>query len=135
MIVGIGHDVVDTRRIEKALARFGERFRRRVFTENELRLADARQAAGKATVADTLAKRFAAKEACFKALGTGLSEGISWRDAEVRVEKSGRPTLLLHGAAKLRLEAITPRGGKPRLHLSLTGEYPYASAYVTIEAV
>ena len=135
MIIGLGSDLADIRRIEATLARFGERFTRRVFTETE-RVRSER----KADRAASYAKRFAAKEACAKALGTGLRAGVFWRDMGVVNLRSGRPTLALTGGAATRLAAITPAGMtppgfEPAIHLSLTDDHPYALAFVVIEAV
>jgi holo-[acyl-carrier protein] synthase len=130
MIIGFGNDLCDIRRIEASLARFGERFVRRCFTETERLKSDAR--AGRAA---SYAKRFAAKEACAKALGTGLRAGIAWRDMGVVNLPSGKPTLNLTGGAAVRLEALTPPGHRVFIHLTLTDEYPLAQAQVIIEAV
>jgi holo-[acyl-carrier protein] synthase len=129
MIIGIGADLCDIRRIEAALARHGERFTQRLFTEAERARAERRP-----KPAATYAKRFAAKEACAKALGTGLSRGVFWRDMEVVNAPGGRPTLRLTGGAAARLAAICPRGMVPVIHLTLTDEYPLAQAHVLIEA-
>lgn len=129
MILGIGNDLVDIRRIEKLLEQFGERFEQRIFTSAELALANARKDAKVAT----LAKRFAAKEACLKALGEGLS-GIRWTDMEVTRESSGRPVMRLSGQALKALEKLTPTGKSVRVDLSLSDEYPYAQAFVVISA-
>ena len=130
MIIGIGNDIIDIRRIEKTLAKHGERFTNRVFTEIERRKSDQR-----AQRAASYAKRFAAKEACSKALGTGLSQGVYWRDMGVVNEPSGKPTMKLTEGAGRRLAAMTPAGMTARVHLTMTDEYPYAQAYVIIEAV
>lgn len=129
MILGIGSDLCDIRRIEKALARHGERFTHRVFTEGERTRCDRRAAR-----AEGYARRFAAKEACAKALGTGLSEGVFWRDMEVVNLPSGQPTLRLTGGAAERLAAMLPAGHTARLHVSLTDDPPVAQAFVIIEA-
>ena len=129
MIVGIGSDIIDIRRIEKSLERFGERFVRRVFTEIERARAERR-----AGPAATYAKRFAAKEACAKALGTGMRRGVFWRDMGVVNVRSGQPTLALTGGAATRLAEITPPGHACVLHLTLSDEPPYAQAFVVIEA-
>ncbi|QEN90506.1 holo-ACP synthase [Labrys sp. KNU-23] len=128
MIIGIGSDLCDIRRIEDALVRFGERFERRCFTEGERA-----KAAGRADKAGTLAKRFAAKEACSKALGTGIN-GIHWHDMEILNAESGRPELRLTGAALRLLEGLLPAGHEAHIHLSLTDEHPLAQAFVVIEA-
>ena len=131
MIIGIGTDLCDIRRIERVLARFGNRFIERVFTEAER----ARAARRTSTLqAGTLAKRFAAKEACAKALGTGFSHGVFHSDMGVVNLPSGKPTLHLTGGAAARLATLLPPTAQPRLHLTLTDEYPYAFAQVMIEA-
>ena len=130
MIVGIGSDLCDIRRLAAVLERHGERFAARCFTEVERRKAERR-----ADRAGTYAKRFAAKEACAKALGTGLRHGVFWRDMGVVNRPSGQPTLALTGGALRRLTALMPAGMEPVIHLSLTDEHPYAQAFVVIEAV
>ncbi len=130
MILGIGSDLVDVRRIEEVIARHGERFLARVFTATERARAERR-----ARRAETYAKRFAAKEACAKALGTGMRAGVFWRDMEVVNLPSGRPTLKLTGGALARLQAITPAGCEARIDLSITDEGPLAQAFVVISAV
>ena len=129
MILGIGNDMVDIRRIEKTLERHGERFVARIFTDIEQRKSDRRAAR-----AASYAKRFAAKEACSKALGTGFRAGIYWKDMGVVNEPSGRPTLQLTGNARDRLLAMTPAGYRPVIHLTITDDYPYAQAMVIISA-
>ncbi len=129
MIVGLGIDLCDIRRIEKMLADHGDRFPRRCFTEIERAKADGRTAR-----AATYAKRFAAKEACAKALGTGLGSGVSWREMGVVNDALGRPTLHLTGGAAARLAALIPPGHEAHVHLTLTDEYPLAQAQVVIEA-
>ncbi len=129
MILGIGADLVDIRRIERALDRFGERFLRRVFTEEERARAE-----GKAGRAAIYAKRFAAKEAVWKALGEGPRPGVAWRDLRVGNAPSGEPVLTLAGAAAARLARLTPEGMAPRIHLSLSDEPPLAQAFVIISA-
>ncbi|VTZ51494.1 holo-(acyl-carrier-protein) synthase 1 [Methylocella tundrae] len=129
MIIGLGNDLCDIRRIEDSLARFGERFTNRCFTDVERRKSD-----GRAGRAASYAKRFAAKEACAKALGTGLRFGVAWREMGVVNLPSGQPTLNLTGGAAKRLESLTPRGFRAVLHLTLTDEYPWAQAQVIIEA-
>lgn len=133
MIIGIGSDITDIRRIEKTLARFGARFIARVFTPIEQAKAKRREAAGIKVYAGTLAKRFAAKEACAKALGTGISQGVYFKDIEVINLLSGQPTIQLHGKAANLLAGKTPRGWEPNIVLTLTDEYPYAQAHVIIE--
>ena len=129
MIIGIGSDLVDIRRIEKTLERHGERFLARVFTEKERARAERRS--GRAA---TYAKRFAAKEACAKALGTGLRAGVFWRDMGVVNLPSGRPTMLLTGGALARLHAMLPPGHDARIDLTITDEFPLAQAFVIISA-
>lgn len=130
MIIGIGNDIIDIRRIEKTLARHGDRFIHRIFTEIERKKSDRR-----AQRAASYAKRFAAKEACAKALGTGLSQGVYWRDMGVVNEPSGKPTMRLSNGAAARLTRLTPDGKTAKVHLTMTDEYPYAQAIVIIEAV
>ena len=129
MIVGIGSDLCDIERVERTLARFGERFIARCFTETEQRRSERR--AGRAA---SYAKRFAAKEACAKALGTGLRRGVFWRDMGVVNLPSGQPTMRLTGGAAERLRAILPPGTEPFIHLTLTDEQAFAQAFVVIEA-
>ena len=130
MILGLGNDLIDIRRIERTLERYGERFLKRVFTDTERRKSDAR-----ASRAASYAKRFAAKEACAKALGTGLRHGVFWRDMGVVNLRSGRPTLVLTGGAAQQLERITPEGHEARVDLTLTDDFPLAQAVVIISAV
>ncbi|SJZ35395.1 holo-[acyl-carrier protein] synthase [Enhydrobacter aerosaccus] len=130
MIIGIGNDLVDIRRIEKSLERFGDRFVQRIFTEIEQKRSE-----GRATRAASYAKRFAAKEACSKALGTGFRRGVFWRDMGVVNLKSGKPTVALTGGALARLEEITPAGMSAQIDLTLTDEFPLAQAFVIISAV
>ncbi|KAA0123479.1 holo-ACP synthase [Methylobacterium sp. P1-11] len=130
MIVGIGSDLCDIRRIARTLDRHGERFTHRVFTDGERARCDRRAAR-----AEGYARRFAAKEACAKALGTGLSDGVFWRDMEVVNLPSGQPTLRLAGGAAERLAELLPAGHAARLHVSLTDDPPMAQAFVIIEAV
>jgi holo-[acyl-carrier protein] synthase len=129
MILGIGNDLCDVRRIEKTIARFGERFLLRVFTDEERRKAFSR-----AHPARTFAKRFAAKEAATKALGTGFRFGVHFRDIGVVNAPTGRPTLALSGGAARHLARLTPEGHTPRIDLTLTDEYPIAEAVVIISA-
>ena len=129
MILGIGSDLCDIRRIEKSLARFGERFIQRVFTPVEQAKARRRPA-----LAPTLAKRFTAKEACSKALGTGFSRGVFLRDIGVVNLRSGQPTLALTGGALVQLTSMLPEGHEAVIHLTMTDEYPLAQAFVIIEA-
>ena len=130
MIIGIGSDLIDIRRIEKSLERFGDRFVQRIFTDTEQKRSD-----GRAARAASYAKRFAAKEACAKALGTGMRRGVFWRDMGVVNLRSGQPTMALTNGALARLNEIMPPGMKPVIHLSLTDDHPYAQAFVIIEAV
>ena len=130
MILGVGSDLIDVRRIERTIERHGERFLARIFTATERAKAD-----GRARRAETYAKRFAAKEACAKALGTGLRAGIAWRDMGVVNLPSGKPTLCLTGGAAARLAALTPPDHQVFIHLTLTDEYPLAQAQVIIEAI
>lgn len=129
MILGIGSDLSDIRRIQASLDRFGDRFKERVFTDVERARSER-----KADAAASYAKRFAAKEACAKALGTGMRRGVFWRDMGVVNMRSGQPTLALTGGALARLEELTPVGMTTRIHLSLTDDHPYAQAFVIIEA-
>lgn len=130
MIIGVGSDLVDIRRIDATLARFGERFIERVFTQIERQKSDSR-----ANRAESYARRFAAKEACAKALGTGLRGGVFWRDMGVVNLPGGRPTLQLTGGALARLNALLPPGTEARIDLSLTDEPPIAQAIVIISAI
>jgi holo-[acyl-carrier protein] synthase len=134
VIIGIGSDLIDITRIAKVMERHGERFLDRVFTPAERARAE-RRAKQPNMVAATYAKRFAAKEACSKALGTGIRQGVWWRDMGVVNLPSGRPTLILTGGAKLRLDALTPPGFEARIDLSITDEWPLAQAFVIISAV
>ena len=130
MILGIGTDLVDIRRIEQTIARHGDRFINRIYTEVERARAER-----KANRIDTYAKRFAAKEACAKALGTGFRNGVFFRDMGVVNLASGKPTLRLTGGALARLQAITPPGYTAQIDLALTDEYPLAQAFVVISAM
>lgn len=134
MIIGIGNDLIDIRRIEKTLARFGERFVNRIYTDVEKRKAERRKGAGRAYAA-TLAKRYAAKEAASKALGTGFRAGVFWRDLGVVNEPSGKPTIVMTGGAARRLQSLIPVGMRPQIALTITDEYPMAEALVIISAV
>jgi holo-[acyl-carrier protein] synthase len=131
MILGLGSDLIDITRIARSIERFGDRFIDRCFTETER----AKAARRPLTSAATYAKRFAAKEACAKALGTGLRAGVFWRDMGVVNLPGGRPTLILTGGALARLEAITPPGMSARIDLTITDEPPLAQAMVIISAV
>lgn len=130
MIVGIGSDLIDIRRIEKTIERHGERFINRVFTEIEQEKSDRRKLR-----AASYAKRFAAKEACAKALGTGLARGVFWRDMGVVNLPGGKPTMRLTNGALQRLIALMPQDHKPVIHLTITDDFPLAQAFVIIEAL
>jgi holo-[acyl-carrier protein] synthase len=131
MIIGTGSDLCNIERIANSLARYGERFENRVFTEIEIAKARRRPF----TIAGTYAKRFAAKEAFSKAVGTGFKRGVFMKDIGVVNAPSGAPTLALTGGAALRLEEITPKGHEARIHLTLTDDHPWAQAFVIIEAI
>ena len=130
MILGSGNDLCDIRRIERALLRYDVRFTHRLFTDIERSKSDQRSAR-----AASYAKRFAAKEACAKALGTGIGEGVFWKDMGVVNLPSGRPTMALTGGAEKKLKLMTPVGMRVAIHLTLTDEYPLAQAQVLIEAL
>jgi holo-[acyl-carrier protein] synthase len=130
VILGIGSDLIDIRRIEKTIARHGDRFITRIFTDIERSKAE-----GRANRIDTYAKRFAAKEACAKALGTGFRRGVFWRDMGVVNMRSGRPTMQLTGGALERLQSLVPPGCEARIDLTITDEWPLAQAMVVISAV
>lgn len=129
MIIGIGNDIIDIRRIESSIDRFGSRFLDRIFTEVERAKSDRRQMR-----AASYAKRFAAKEACSKALGTGFRKGVFWRDMGVVNEPSGRPTMELTGGALERLNILMPPRRQPIIHLTITDDFPWAQAFVIISA-
>ena len=129
MILGIGTDLANIERISRTLDRFGDRFRNRVFTETEQRKSERRK-----DVAGTYAKRWAAKEACSKALGTGLRMGIAWKDMSVTNLRTGQPVMHVTGWAKRRLDVLTPPGHEAILHVTLTDDHPWAQATVLIEA-
>jgi holo-[acyl-carrier protein] synthase len=130
MILGIGNDMIDIRRIEQSLERFGERFVGRIFTDIERSRSES-----KTMRAASYAKRFSAKEACSKALGTGLRRGVFWRDMGVVNMKSGRPTMKLTGGAEAQLQRITPEGYTAQVDLTLTDDFPWAQAIVIISCV
>lgn len=130
MIIGIGNDTIDIRRVEKVLERHGERFTLRIFTDIEVRKSERRRLR-----AASYAKRFAAKEACSKALGTGIRGGVFWRDMGVVNLPSGQPTMALTGGAAERLAALVPPGHTPQIHVTITDDFPLAQALVIIEAV
>lgn len=130
MILGIGNDIIDIRRVERTLERYGDRFTGRIFTEVERAKSDRRRLR-----AASYAKRFAAKEACAKALGTGMSQGVFWRDMGVVNLPSGQPTFRLTGGALARLHAMTPPGMEAEIHLTITDDFPHAQAIVIISAL
>lgn len=131
MIIGTGYDLCNIDRIERVLGRFGDRFRHRVFTETEIAKAERR-----IRPAETYAKRFAAKEACAKALGTGVPRrGVHWKNIEIVNLPSGKPSLILVNGALSRIESITPEGMNAVIHLTLTDDHPWAAASVIIEAL
>jgi holo-[acyl-carrier protein] synthase len=130
VIIGLGSDLIDIRRVEKSIERFGDRFLNRIFTEVEKAKSDRRNQR-----AASYAKRFAAKEACAKALGTGLNRGVYWRDMGVVNLPGGKPTLKLTGGALQRLEAITPPGHSAQIDLTITDDFPLAQAIVIISAI
>ena len=130
MIIGIGSDLIDIRRIEKSLERHGQRFIQRIYTDLEQARSEGRRAR-----AASYAKRFAAKEACAKALGTGLAQGVFWRDMGVVNLPSGAPTMALTGGAQARLDKILPTGHRAAIHLTITDDFPLAQALVIIEAL
>lgn len=133
MIIGMGSDLIDIRRIEKTLERFGDRFIERCFAPEEIAKAERRREAG--THIATYAKRFAAKEACSKALGTGFNHGVFMKDIAVINDQNGKPTLRLTGGAKARLDQLTPGGKTAVIHVTLTDEPPMGMANVVIEAL
>ena len=130
MIIGLGSDLIDIRRVERTLEKHGARFIARVFTDIERDKSERRRMR-----AASYAKRFAAKEACAKALGTGIARGVYWRDMGVVNLATGQPTMALTGAARARLMALLPAGHEPVIHLTITDDYPLAQAFVVIEAV
>ena len=130
MILGIGNDIIDIRRVERTLERFGDRFVQRIFTEVEQAKSDRRRLR-----AASYAKRYAAKEACSKALGTGLRKGVFWRDMGVVNLPGGKPTLALTGGAKKQLDSMVPAGMTTAIHLTITDDFPHAQAIVVIEAM
>ena len=130
MIIGLGSDLIDIRRVEKTLERHGERFIARVFTEIERQKSERRRMR-----AASYAKRFAAKEACAKALGTGIARGVYWRDMGVVNQPGGKPTMVLANGAAERLKRLVPAGHEAAIHLTITDDYPLAQAFVVIEAL
>jgi holo-[acyl-carrier protein] synthase len=129
MIIGMGSDLIDIRRVEKSIERFGDRFTHRCFTDIERAKSERRK-----NRAASYAKRFAAKEACSKALGTGLAQGVFWKDMGVVNLPSGKPTMALTGGAAEKLAELMPAGHEAVIHITITDEYPYAQAFVVIEA-
>tara|TARA_A100001011_G_C13976801_1_gene701609 strand:- start:88 stop:489 length:402 start_codon:yes stop_codon:yes gene_type:complete len=129
MILGIGTDLANIDRIQRSLDQYGDRFRNRVFSKIEQQQAKAYK-----NEISTYAKRWAAKEACSKALGTGISKGVCWHDISVSNLESGRPIVTLTGGAKDRLDFITPKGHTPKIHISLSDDHPWAQAFVIIES-
>jgi holo-[acyl-carrier protein] synthase len=130
MIIGLGSDLMDIRRIEKSLERFGDRFVERIFTDIERKKSD-----GRKERAASYAKRFAAKEACVKALGTGISRGVYWRDVGVVNLPSGKPTMQLTNGAAIMLDKLTPAGHEIIIHITITDDFPLAQAFVILEAL
>jgi len=130
VILGIGNDIIDIRRVEKVIERHGERFINRIFTDIEIRKSE-----GRHLRAASYAKRFAAKEACAKALGTGMAAGVFWHDMGVVNLPGGKPTMALTGGAARRLAALLPAGHRASIHLTITDDFPLAQAFVIIEAV
>ncbi len=130
MIIGLGSDLIDIRRVERSIERYGDRFTNRIFTEVERQKSDRRK-----DRAASYAKRFAAKEACSKALGTGMRQGVFWRDMGVVNLPSGKPTIELTNGASERLAAIMPDGFECAIHLTITDDWPLAQAFVIIEAI
>ncbi|MBD8553112.1 holo-ACP synthase [Rhizobium sp. CFBP 8762] len=130
MIIGLGSDLIDIRRIENSLTRFGERFTHRCFTDVEIAKSE-----GRKNRAASYAKRFAAKEACSKALGTGLAQGVFWKDMGVVNLPGGKPTMRLTGGAHDRLMSMLPPGHEALVHVTITDDFPLAQAFVIIEAV
>ncbi len=130
MIIGLGSDLIDIRRIEKSLTRFGARFTDRIFTEIEQQKSDRRKER-----AASYAKRFAAKEACSKALGTGISRGVYWRDMGVVNQRSGKPTMALTNGAAKQLARLVPDGHDVVIHITITDDFPLAQAFVIFEAL
>lgn len=130
MIIGLGSDLIDIRRVEKSIERFGERFTHRCFTDIERAKSD-----GRRNRAASYAKRFAAKEACSKALGTGLANGVFWKDMGVVNLPGGKPTMNLTGGAAAKLAQMLPQGHRAMIHLTITDDFPLAQAFVIIEAI
>tara|TARA_B100001029_G_C14969947_1_gene399600 strand:+ start:494 stop:889 length:396 start_codon:yes stop_codon:yes gene_type:complete len=128
-MIGIGSDILDIRRIEKTLLRFGDRFKKRIFTKSEIEKCEKRKLS-----TECFAKRFAAKEAAAKALGTGFRKGVYWKDLEVINLPSGKPSMIFYGNSKKHLDSLMPKNNVPIVNLSITDEFPYAQAIVTINS-
>ena len=128
-MIGIGSDILDIRRIEKTLLRFGDRFKKRIFTKSEIAKCEKRKLS-----TECFAKRFAAKEAAAKALGTGFRKGVYWKDLEVINLPSGKPSMIFYGNSKKHLDSLMPKNNVPIVNLSITDEFPYAQAIVTINS-
>ncbi len=135
MILGIGSDLVDIRRIENSLTRYGKRFENRIFTPAEQQYAGRNKNADIKAVASTYAKRFAAKEACYKALNIARNNSVSWQDIEIIKNENGSTDIKLSGAAEKHLQTITPQGMEAKIFISLSDEYPYAQGYVIIDTI
>mgnify|MGYP001197912159 CR=1 FL=1 len=129
-MIGLGADILDIRRIEKTISRFGNKFKKRIFTNNEIKKCESRRLS-----LECFAKRFAAKEAAAKALGTGFRKGVYWKDLEVTNLPSGKPTINFHGNSKIHLDKLIPKGHKPNVDLTVTDEFPYAQAIVIINSI
>lgn len=132
MILGIGTDVVNIERVERLLKRFGAKFEQRLFTEGEIDYSNARSKLGLRAKASILAKRIAAKEAFVKAIGSGFTGGVAWKDIEIVSDIAGKPVISASGAAQVKLRAIAPRGILPRIDVSLADDFPIAQAFVVI---
>lgn len=130
MILGVGNDIIDIRRIEKVIDRYDQKFIKRIFTDIEIEKSERRR-----NKAASYAKRFAAKEACSKALGTGIAQGVTWRDLGVINLPGGRPSFVLTGRAHEHMQAMTPDGFEPIIHLTITDDFPMAQAFVIISAI
>lgn len=135
MIIGIGSDLANIERIEKTIDKFGDKFISRVFSEYEIWESSRRKKLSKREYASSLAKKFAAKEACSKALGTGLRQGVFWKDMEIKHEITGKPNMVLSGGALKRLNNMLPEGYNPNIVITMTDDYPWAQAFVIIEAI
>jgi len=135
MIIGIGSDLANIERIEKTIEKFGDRFIGRIFSDYEIWESSRRKRLSKKEYAASLAKRFAAKEACSKALGTGLRQGVFWKNMEIKHEVTGRPNMVLSGGALERLNKILPEATTPNILVTMTDDHPWAQAFVIIEAI